>query len=178
MIDADNKRTLFAIQGDLDGEKPEAVDTEQFLGVIVGPEDFFIPVAIVREIIMLQKLTYVPLSDKHVEGVLNLRGTVLPILNLSKLMGNMRSEASSAARIVIAAHLNHMVGLIVDGVSVVSTLAADAIDHQAFMENDKSFRLVSRIANYDGKLRGILDLNRIVQSIMPQESVQTSLETV
>ena len=67
------KDSIFAIHGDLDGEKlSEFQEREQFIGLSIGTEEFLLPIAVVREIIMLPPITFVPNAPEYVEGVINL----------------------------------------------------------------------------------------------------------
>ena len=92
---------LFAIKGDLDGHKEEDFqEREQFIGLIVGAEEFLMPIAQVREIIMLTPITFVPNAPAMVDGVINLRGNIIPAINMRKMMGTPRGEMMSRANLV------------------------------------------------------------------------------
>ena len=90
---------MFTIHGELDGEKvSEFQEREQFIGLFVGKEEFLLPIASVREIIMLPPITYVPNSSEFVDGVINLRGTILPAVNMRKMLDIERGETDCAHR--------------------------------------------------------------------------------
>jgi chemotaxis signal transduction protein len=93
---------LFAIRKSLDGEQSaEFVDKEQFIGIKIGREEFLLTIGVVNEIIMLPHITWVPNSAQFVEGVINLRGTILPVVNVRKIMRVPRGEVSSSNRVII-----------------------------------------------------------------------------
>src|SRR5689334_15132593 len=93
---------LFAVHGNLDGGKDaEFVEREQFIGLIIGKEEFLLSIVVVHEINMLMPITYVPFAPQFVDGVINLRGKILPAINMRKLMGVERGQITPTTRIII-----------------------------------------------------------------------------
>jgi purine-binding chemotaxis protein CheW len=91
-------------------------------------ESYGLDIARVFEIIRLQPITAVPQAPQFVDGVINLRGRIIPVVDLSVRFGMPRSVATKASRIVVAGTRDTRVGLVVDGVSEVLMISDDAIE--------------------------------------------------
>ncbi len=156
---------LFAIRRSLDGEESaEFVDKEQFIGIKIDKEEFLLSIAVVNEIIMLPTITYVPNCAKYIEGVVNLRGTILPVINLRKMMGLGKGTVSSTTRIIICKDesVNFKVGLLVDAITFVVALLPDEIIKQSLPSGSAEVELISGISKSGSKVAGIVDLAKIV----------------
>jgi purine-binding chemotaxis protein CheW len=156
---------LFTIRKSLDGEQStEFVDKEQFIGVKIGKEEFLLSIAVVNEIIMLPMITYVPNSPKYVEGVINLRGTILPVINIRKMMGLSQAEVSSTTRVIICRDeaINARVGLLVDAITFVVSLLPDEIVQQSLPSSNADSELITGISQSGSTVKGIIDLNKIL----------------
>lgn len=154
---------LFTIRGNLDGElEQEYIEKEQFIGLKIDQEEFFLPIAVVNEIVMLQPVTFVPQSGTYIEGVMNLRGRILPAINLRKMMGLNKGKATTSTRIIIAQINDIMVGLIVDAITYVISLLPSEIEVQTLPSKLAGADLISRISKSGNNIKGILDLGKIV----------------
>lgn len=91
-------------------------------------EMFGVPIHQVQEIVRVASITIVPNSPTYMEGVINLRGRVLPVLNLRKKLKLPESSISKESRIVVAEVGSKVIGLLVDAVSHVVRVPADAVD--------------------------------------------------
>jgi purine-binding chemotaxis protein CheW len=113
---------------------PAAVAAEpaQFLTFLLGDEVFAIDILSIKEIIEFRNLTTVPLMPECVRGVLNLRGAVVPVLDLQARFGRAASEVGKRTCIVIVelntAHGRQVIGVLVDAVNEVLDIAHDAIE--------------------------------------------------
>ena len=157
---------LFAIRGSLDGEKSkqEFVEREQFIGLKIGDEEFYLAIATVNEIVMLLPITYVPRAEAFVEGVINLRGTILPAINLRKMMGLPKGDRTAASRIVISNYEGSTIGLIVDAITYVVALLPDEIEEQSLPGKSTGSDIIHRISKFNKKVTGILDLGKILNN--------------
>jgi purine-binding chemotaxis protein CheW len=156
---------LFTIRKSLDGEtSAEFVDKEQLIGIRVGQEEFLLNIAVVNEIVMLPNITYVPNSLKFIEGVINLRGTILPVINLRKMMGLPQGETSAATRIIICKDdsIAIRVGLIVDAITFVVALLPEEIVPQTLTSGTPDSELISGISRSGTTVKGIIDLVKIM----------------
>src|ERR1051326_4762411 len=96
----------------------ESVSDERQLVVFqLGAELYGVEISRVHEIIRLQAVTRVPRAPSFVEGVINLRGKVIPVVDLRRRFGLETSEHTRASRIVVVEIADQVVGIVVDGVS-------------------------------------------------------------
>lgn len=160
---AEESTSMFAIRGDLDGgkESQDFAEVKQFIGLDIGQEEFLLPIEVMNEIIMVNQLTFVPGAPNHIEGVINLRGRILPAINLRKMMSLETIEPTMHSRIIIAHYEDIMIGLIVDGISYVISLKEDEIQAQA-LSGKPGTELISAISKRGEKVNGILDISKII----------------
>lgn len=91
----------------------------QLVSFVLADEEYGVEVLKVREIIRMPSITKMPNTPQYVEGIINLRGKVIPIISMRKRFGQMESENNSHTRIIIMDVANGQTGFIVDGVSEV-----------------------------------------------------------
>lgn len=94
----------------------------------LGEERYGLDIATVYEIIRYQPITAVPQAPAFVEGVINLRGRIIPVVDLRDRFGMREGELTKASRIVVADAGGTRLGLVVDGVSEVLMVPTDAIE--------------------------------------------------
>ncbi|MFK7872134.1 MAG: chemotaxis protein CheW [Oligoflexales bacterium] len=168
---------VFAVRGNLDGDdRQEFVEREQFIGLKISEDLFYLGISEIKEIIMLQPITFVPGSVQWVEGVINLRGTIIPALNLRKMMRLPRGEVTASTRIVIVTHGQTQVGIVVDMITYVVALLPTEIEERALSSKTVGADLISRIATRDQDIIGILDLNKILTLLKPENDDEESAE--
>ncbi len=103
------------------------VASEQFVIFKLGEESYGVDIGSVREIITMRPITRVPKAPSYVEGVINLRGRVIPVIDLRFRLGLESAEARHSARIVVVEVQSNTVGMIVDGVSEVLRISPEDI---------------------------------------------------
>lgn len=156
---------LFTIRRSLDGEKiTEFVDKMQFIGIKIGGEGFLLSIDSINEIIMLPCITYVPNSAKYIEGVINLRGTILPVVNTRKMMGLPKGSPTAATRIIICKSetTNVRIGLLVDSITFVVSLLPDEVDSSNPPAAASGHELLKSVSKQGSNVAGILDLDKII----------------
>jgi purine-binding chemotaxis protein CheW len=99
----------------------------QLVGFRVGAEEFVIDILRVQEIIRTQQLTRVPDSPECMEGVMNLRGKIIPVIGLRKRFGLEEAPPDKQNRIVVVEIQGAVLGFVVDAVSEVLRIPADAV---------------------------------------------------
>ena len=123
---------------------------EQMVILDVGDEAYGIPVQRVREIIRVPPITRVPNGPSFLEGVINLRGQVIPVLDLRKHLGIAAEDETRRSRVVVSELGRHTVGLMVDGVSEVVMVATTEIEPPPSLitgANDGQIRGVARLGD-------------------------------
>lgn len=144
-------------------------------------EHYGVDIAAVEGIIKMQTITAVPRAPAFVEGVTNLRGKVLPVIDLRKRFGLASGEATKATRIVVVeipasasgTEVTGMtVGMVVDGVSEVLRVAAEAIEPPSPMVMTVDSAFIRGIAKIAERLVILLDLGKVL-SAGEQATLQT-----
>ncbi len=133
------------------------VEEEKYAICRLSGEHFGLPVAAVREVVNAPTLTPVPRARSYVEGVINLRGHVLPVVNLARQLGMPEPEFCPC--IVVAEWQDEVVGLLVEEVVAVLPLACEQAEG-AGGGNGEAMRGVARMD--DGRLVVIYDLERLL----------------
>lgn len=162
-----DESSIFAIRGDLDGAKQTSVytDAKQFIGLMVANEEFLLPIEVMNEIIMINHMTYVPGAPEHVEGVINLRGKILPAISLRTLMAHEGGQPAPTSRIIICNIEGQSAGLIVDGITNVIPLGLEEIEEQSFSHKGKGAEFIKGISKRGDRVNGILDLFKIYVAV-------------
>lgn len=126
----------------------------------VGGEEFGVSIMNVHEIIRMVPVTKLPNSSRFVEGVINLRGNVIPIVDLRKRFGSSQIEQGEECRIVVVNPNDQVVGVIVDGVSEVLKIPNSEIDPPpTVVTNGTDF--ITGIGKVGERLLIILDINKL-----------------
>ena len=131
----------------------------QFVAFSIGEEEYCIDISKVREVKEMLPITRVPQAPDDVEGIVNLRGQVIPIVNLKKKLGYY-GENSQDDKIILVELENEIVGFIVDDVSDVITIEEKEIERPSGILG-LSTQYIKGIAKKDDRLLLILDLDKI-----------------
>ncbi|HUJ80236.1 MAG TPA: chemotaxis protein CheW [Candidatus Acidoferrales bacterium] len=152
----------------------------QVVGFRIGRETFGLPISIVREIVRVPEITSVPNAPDYIEGVINLRGRIIPIVDLRKRFGEKAFEASKKNRIVVVELESRAIGLIVNSASEVLRIPPSEIEepHNVFKEGELNY--ITGVGKLNGRLVILLDLNKILQrgELSRLEEVADSTEPV
>ena len=135
----------------------------QLVGFRVGKEIFGVPINLVHEIVRVPEITAVPDAPECIEGVINLRGKIISIVDLRKRFGETQIEASRKNRILVAEIDNKMVGLIVDAASEVIRLPESEIEAPPEVFEESDVKYVTGVGKLNGRLVILIDLTKILQ---------------
>ncbi|WP_027717237.1 chemotaxis protein CheW [Desulfovirgula thermocuniculi] len=94
----------------------------------LNDQQYALPVQETQEIIRMTGITRVPNTKSYIEGIINLRGTILPVINLNKRLGLPAQEYTEATRIIVVEHEGQKVGMIVDNVLEVGQYSPEEMD--------------------------------------------------
>jgi purine-binding chemotaxis protein CheW len=130
---------------------------------MLGQEKFGIEILTVQEIVREVKVARVPKSPEFVDGVINLRGKVLPIIDLRKRFG-IKNYESNNTRVIIITLKNSYIGLIVDSVDMVLDIESSVIDETPSIVFGIDSQFITGVAKVKDDLIMILDLNKIFSS--------------
>jgi len=135
----------------------------QVVGFRIGREMFGLPISMVREIVRVPEITTVPNAPDYIEGVINLRGRIIPVVDLRKRFGVKSVEPNKKNRIVVVELGTRAIGLIVNSASEVLRIPPSEIEepHTVFQEGELDF--ITGVGKLNGRLVILLDLDRILQ---------------
>jgi purine-binding chemotaxis protein CheW len=142
--------------------RTEEAEIRQFVTFVLGDEVFGVQIMKVQEIIRWQEVTRVPNLPAFIEGILDLRGEVIPIIDLRKRFGFEPRPPDAATRIVVINIATFMVGLVVDGVRQVLKPTADQLAPPPRLIAGIASRYLEGICRFDNRLVIILDIERIL----------------
>ena len=135
---------------------------EQLVVFELASEHYGVNIAAVESIVKLQSITAVPQAPKFMEGITNLRGSVLPVIDLRKRFGLPPVAATKNSRIVVVAMEGLKVGMIVDAVSEVLRIPQEAIEPPPPMVATVDTAFITNIAKVNGQLIILLDLAKVL----------------
>jgi purine-binding chemotaxis protein CheW len=128
--------------------------------ISMGGELFTIDLKSVREVFVVESITPVPGMPSGLVGVTNLRGTVIPLLDLRPMFG---LDAMAALRYaVVLQHLNWQFGLLVDAVPEIRTIAKDQFLPAPASTEEGAFPFVSTVVKLEDRLRGVLETSVVL----------------
>jgi purine-binding chemotaxis protein CheW len=135
-----------------------ANDEFQLVVFELGDERYGLDIATVYEIIRHQPVTAVPQAPSFVEGVINLRGRIIPVVDLRRRFGMAGCTLTKASRIVVCEAAGTRVGLVVDGVSEVLMVPIDAVEQTPEVASGYDTSYLRGIAKLGERLVILLDL--------------------
>lgn len=133
------------------------------VGFRVGREMFGVEIQMVHEIVRLMEITSVPDAPDYIEGVINLRGKIIPVIDLRKRFGEKEIASSKKNRILVAEVGGRMVGLVVDAASEVLKIPPTNVDPPPNVFEDGELNYVTGVGKLDGRLVILVDLTKIMQ---------------
>jgi purine-binding chemotaxis protein CheW len=147
----------------------ESVKTEtgkgrELIAFNIGAQEFCIATTAVREIRGWTPVTRLPHAPAFVLGVVNLRGAVLPIIDLAVRLGFPASQPTARHAIIVAELNQQIAGLLVDGVSDIFTAGQDQIQPTPDVAAEAARQFLSGVIAIDGRLINIIDVASLLPS--------------
>ena len=143
----------------------------KYLTFMLGREEYGLPVLKVREIIKVMDITHVPQVAAHVLGVINLRGRVIPVIDLRRKFGFAPQEHTERTCVIVAevdlAQTIVMMGVVVDAVSEVVNVLPGEIDNAPDFGGQNHTDYILGLAKVKGTVKILLDLDRVLGSDGP-----------
>jgi purine-binding chemotaxis protein CheW len=143
-------------------ERAAAEAVEHLATFNLDREEYGVEVRLVQEIRRVSEITVVPRAPAFVRGVINLRGRILPVVDLKKKLGLGEVEIQKATRIVVVRLKERLLGLLVDGASQVLKVPMSRIEPPPDEVVNKGGDTIRGVAKLEGRLVILLDLNRVL----------------
>jgi len=151
-------------------KQKQTEELEQMVTFNLGQEEFGVNILQVQEINRMVEITQVPQTEAYVEGIINLRGKVIPIIDLRKKFGMPEKERDNHTRIVVVDVAGETVGLVVDGVSEVLRVPAGSLEEAPKLVAGNSSGgysgadYIKSVVKMDDRLLIYLDLEKIIST--------------
>jgi len=133
------------------------------VGFQVGRETYGVPIASLHEIVRVTEITSVPDSPEYIEGVINLRGKIVSVIDLRKRFGAKQIANGKKNRILVVELNGRLTGLIVDSASDVLKIPADDVEAAPAIFQEGGLNCVTGLGKYKGRLIVLLDMNKFLQ---------------
>ena len=135
----------------------------QLVVFAIGDEEFGVDISQVREIVRLIAITYLPKAPDFIEGVVNLRGQVVAVIDLAKRLSIPSKQRGEMTRIIIVEIEGLTMGMIVDSVSEVLRLSSEYVeDVPSVIETEVQEHYISGVCKLKDRLLVLLDLKKVL----------------
>jgi purine-binding chemotaxis protein CheW len=134
----------------------------QVVGFRIGNETYGVRIGSVREIVRVPEITAVPSAPELIEGVINLRGKIIPVMDLRKRFGQVYTHADKKNRILVVEIDNKLVGLIVNAASEVLKIPPADIEAPGAVFADGESGYVTGVGKLKGRLIILLDIAKLM----------------
>jgi len=152
----------------------------QYLTFMLADEEYGVDILTVQELRGWEKTTPIPNTLSYVRGVINLRGIVVPIVDLRDRFGMENKEYNSTTVVIIVKvqgrNKERVVGIVVDAVSEVYTISKEDLRPAPDMEGAISGDFIKDLATIDDKMVILLDINRLINEGVLAESSSANAE--
>jgi purine-binding chemotaxis protein CheW len=143
-------------------ERKAVEATEHLASFFLAGEEYAVDVRMVQEIIRVTEITQVPRAPAFIKGVINLRGRIIPVVDLKRKLGLGDVEVTKNARIVVVKLRDRLIGLLVDGASQVLKVPLSAIDAAPDEVSDIEAGAIRGVAKLQDRLIILMDLSKIL----------------
>ena len=133
------------------------------VGFRIGRETFGVPISLVHEIVRVPDITSVPEAPDYVEGVINLRGKIISVVDLRKRFGETEIKAHKKNRILVVEVSGKLVGLMVDAASEVLKIPPSEVDLPPNVFEEGELNYVTGVGKLQSRLIILIDLTKILQ---------------
>jgi purine-binding chemotaxis protein CheW len=146
----------------------------QLVSFKIGDEEFGVDILKVQEINRMLDVTRVPNAPEYIDGVINLRGKVIPIINLRRRFGMDRKERDKNTRIVVVELAGKIVGFVVDAVHEVLRIPRSVTEPPPSLVGGVRAEYITAVGKLDDRLLILLDLEKVLSE--SQQSEVANLE--
>lgn len=163
MVDEERKR-LLKVEEEEFQEEDELTDEKQLVIFKLGNEEYGVDIMQVKEIIRTTTITKIPQVPTFVEGIISLRGEILPIIDMREKFGLPKAERTRQTRILVISLDNITIGGIVDEVTEVLRIPNDAITPPPPVIKGINTEYLQGVGQINGRIIILLDMSKILSS--------------
>lgn len=143
-------------------QKKESSELLQLVSFTIGNEEFGVDILFVQEINRMLQITKVPNSPNYVDGVINLRGRVIPVIDLRAKLGLQRKEHDTHTRIIVVEVAGKTVGFIVDAVKEVLRIPKNITEAPPDLVSGVNSEFIMAVGKLEDRLITLIDLEKIL----------------
>ncbi|WP_243367934.1 chemotaxis protein CheW [Fundidesulfovibrio soli] len=143
-------------------QKKQDAELMQLVTFSIGEEEFGVDILKVQEIIRMMEITRVPRAPEFVEGVINLRGKVIPIIDLRRRFGLVARSHDKNTRIIVIEINGMIVGFVVDSVSEVLRIPSSTVEPPPPVVSGMESEYISGVGKLEDRLLIMLDLDKLL----------------
>jgi purine-binding chemotaxis protein CheW len=166
-LDPSEERAVFAMSQDISIQEThhsENTGTMQLVSFRLANEEYGVEITKVQEIILMGEITRVPQTPDYIKGLINLRSTVIPIVDLRLRFGLAQEETSDETRIMVVNVAGKTIGIIVDAVSEVLRISHEQISPPPPTVAGLGREYLTGLVKLDNRLLILLDIDKILGS--------------
>ncbi|MDD5067828.1 MAG: chemotaxis protein CheW [bacterium] len=145
-----------------ENEQKISTKTIQLVSFTVGEEEYGVHIEDVQEIVRMPEITHLPQTPDFIKGVINLRGNIIPVIDMRERFNMKAREYTSITRVIVIKIEKKLVGMIVDAVSQVLVLNEDDIDEAPDIIHGISKEFIEGIGKVNDDLIIILDIQKVL----------------
>jgi purine-binding chemotaxis protein CheW len=164
------------LMDELKTREGNTAEVKQLISFTVGAEEYGLELLRVKEVIRMRQITWLPKAPSCVKGIINLRGDVIPIVDLRERFGLGAQEQSAMTRVIVVEVEGRMVGMVVDSASQVVRIPADQFDPPPPILGKVDRGFITAVGKLGDKLILMIDVDRIL-STEEVNQIAGSLET-
>ena len=147
-------------------------DELHIVGFQIGRETYGVPITSLHEIVRVPEITAVPDAPEYLEGVINLRGKIVSVMDLRKRFGEKGASLKKRNRILVVEHSGRLAGLIVDSATEVLKIPIQDVEPPPAAFQEGGLNCVTGLGKVDGRLVVLLDMSKL----LAPESLQVKSE--
>ncbi|MGA9391046.1 MAG: chemotaxis protein CheW [Candidatus Sulfotelmatobacter sp.] len=132
------------------------------VGFQIGRETYGVPITSLHEIVRVPEITAVPDAPEYLEGVINLRGKIVSVMDLRKRFGIKQVTLKKGNRILVVEHSGRLAGLIVDSASEVVKIPREDVEAPPAVFQEGGLNCVSGLGKVRGRLIVLLDMSKLL----------------
>jgi purine-binding chemotaxis protein CheW len=132
------------------------------VGFRVGRETYGVPITSLHEIVRVPEITVVPDAPDYLEGVINLRGKIVSVMDLRKRFGDKDATLKRQNRILVVEHSGKLAGLIVDSATEVLKIASEDVEAPPSVFQEGGLNCVTGLGKVRGRLVVLLDMSKLL----------------
>ena len=156
------ERPAAATEEHPSAERSHTIQVTQIVGFRLANEEYGLDIMRVQEIILIGAITEVPRVPDYVRGLINLRGQVIPIVDLRRRFSLPDTDQTEEQRIIVVNVHEKMIGILVDSVNQVTRVTADQIDPPPTSISGIDHEFITGLVKFDEHLVILLDIERLL----------------